>query len=113
MRALEAGEFRDYVTLQRVTESANAIGTAGTAAWANLATAPSVWALIEPLTGREALTGDRVQAEATHRIRIRHRTDLRAKDRVTLGSRTFGIVSVLVDAVWHRETHLLCRELIT
>lgn len=72
--------------------------------WATDATA---WARVEPLKGDEVMQGDKVQAGVTHKVTMRHRTDLTAKKRLrwagSAGTLVLNIVAVLPmvgDANW-------------
>lgn len=49
----------------------------------------TVWAEVSPLAQREKDQFDRTESELTHRVLIRHRDDVKATDRVQLGSRVF------------------------
>ena len=65
-------------------------------AWSVLAT---VWAIIEPMTGREVFTSLQVQSRVDARITIRYRADMSstaeaAKNRDRLGSRIYNIQAV-------------------
>lgn len=106
---MNAGELRDQVTFQALTQSADTFGAAGSESWANIATTPIVWAALETLSGREFFAAQRVAAEVTHRIRIRYRSDITPKHRVKSGSGIFDILAVFeVDR--RIETHLLVKE---
>ena len=106
---MRAGALKDQVTVQVISETPDTFGNAGNTWWGNIATVPTVWAAIEPLSGREFFEAQRAAAEVTHRIRIRYRADLTAKHRVTFGSRIFDVLAIL-EADRRRETHLLVRE---
>lgn len=54
----------------------------------------TVWASVEPLTGRELILSRQVQSEITHKIRTRWFEGLLPSDLARVGARIFGIVSV-------------------
>lgn len=60
--------------------------------WDAIAT---VWASVEPISGRELLTAQQVQTAVTHRIRCRYRTGLEASQRIVFGARYFDIQSLI------------------
>ena len=105
---MEAGKLRNQVELQRVAVTADAFGDQ-VKTWATLAT---VWASIEPLSGREFLQASQVMSDITVRIKIRGRSDiaLTPKDRVLFGARTFDIRHVIDWGGNGIETQLLCTE---
>lgn len=83
--------LRRQVTLQSPAETTD--GTGGfTLSWTNVAT---VWAAIEPLSGRERMIARKLQSSVTHRITIRYRTGVTARMRVQSGSRVFNIRHVI------------------
>jgi len=103
---MEAGKLRHRVTIQQATATRDTIGVPEDT-WSTLAT---VWAAVEPLTGREFVEAFRTNAELTHRVRIRYRSDVTAKMRVLESSRHYDIVAVLDVKGEMRELHLMCRE---
>ncbi len=75
--------------------------------WQALAT---VYASVEPLTGRELFAAQEHHSEVTSRIRIRKRSDVTASMRVRYGSRYFAIKYVFDPEERGRETVILCAE---
>lgn len=51
-----------------------------------------VWARIRPISTREYMNQSGERAEITHEIVIRTGPELRARDRITLGDRTFDVL---------------------
>ncbi len=103
-----AGAYRHRITLQQATETRDSLG--GTVqAWATFAT---VWAAIEPLSGRELLQAQQVQAEVTHRVRLRYMNGVTAELRVLFGTRYFNILSAVNVQERNREIVLTCKELV-
>lgn len=105
---MEAGKLRNRVDLQRVTVTRDSHGDQ-VKTWATLAT---VWASIEPLSGREFLQASQVMSDVTVRIKIRGNPDLALtpKDRVKFGARVFDIRHVIDWGGRGVETQLLCTE---
>jgi SPP1 family predicted phage head-tail adaptor len=72
-----------------------------------------VWGSVEPISGREYFLAKQVQAETTHRIRIRYYAGLRPDWRILFGTRIFEIDSVINIEEKNREMVLMCHEQIT
>jgi SPP1 family predicted phage head-tail adaptor len=103
-----AGALRHRITIERVTETQDSFGGTVTT-WPILAT---MWASVEPLSGREQLLAQQVQAEVTHRVRVRYVAGVTAKMRITFGDRHFEILSVINPEERNRELELMCKELV-
>lgn len=73
-------------------------------------TIATVWARIEPLSGRELYRAQQVVAEVTHRVTIRARTGINEGMQVIYGTRSLGIGAVLNIEERGREMDLLCVE---
>lgn len=106
---MEAGQLRHRVTIQTATETANGFGEL-VRSWATYAT---VWAAVEPLSGREYLQGRQVQGSVTTKIRIRERSGVTERMRVSWGSHTYDIEAVLRDPTNAREIVLMCSEVVS
>lgn len=95
------GALTYRVTLQEAVRTPDG-GGGFTEAWQNIAETPTVYAAIQPLSGGEAFRFRQLEAAATHRIIIRHRTDITSAHRLLHGTDIYDIVSVL-DADEKRE----------
>lgn len=80
-----------------------------TLTWSTDAT---VWASVEPLSGRELISAQQTHAETTHRIRMRYQpnTTVTAEKRILYDSRVFEIVSVINKKEKKVMLELLCKE---
>ena len=111
---MKIGELRHRVTIQEKTVSIDAYG-GEVVTWSTVVT---VWAAVEPLSGREFLEGRRQENEINYRIRIRYREGLTPSMRVVWGSttsggaRAFDIEAVIERASGRREIWLMCREIV-
>ena len=108
---MRAGPLRHRVVLQTYTETQDAFGGM-TPTWSTLAT---VWAAVEWLMGREYLEAKQLEGELAVRIRIRNRTGVTERTRVTWTdpnntAHVFEVVAVQQDATGMRELVLMCRE---
>lgn len=100
------GALRHRVTLQRAVRTAADGGTA-MISWTS---AGSLFARIEPVSGREIEIGDGVAARGTHKILIRHREDIGAEMRFMEGRRVFEIRAVIDLEGRRRWRQCLCEE---
>lgn len=95
-RSKNIGKFRTKVTFQR--QGLVADGAGGfTNTWVNDQT---VWANVEPLTGKEAIQAEQLTGDQSYRFIIRWTNDflytLDSSYRIAYGSRYFNIHSVKV-----------------
>jgi SPP1 family predicted phage head-tail adaptor len=89
-----------------VIETTDANGTI-TEEWVTFATR---WASVEPLEGRELFEAHQVNAEVSHKIRLRWLADIVPKMRVKFASRYFTIDSVTNPAERNEELLMMCHE---
>lgn len=105
---MQGGRLRHRIDIEQQTTTEDTFG-ATTDTWSLWTT---LWASIEPLSGRELLAAQQVQADITHRVRFRYVSGVTAKMRVVYGSRIFNILSVANPEERNREIVLQCRELV-
>lgn len=86
-------ELRNRITIQEPIEVNDGRG-GQTTNWQDLATAPTVWAKIDPVSARELFFAEKLEDRISHRITIRHREDLRAEMRIQFKSRIFQIKTI-------------------
>lgn len=83
--------LRYRISLQALTSESD--GSGGVIReWENVA---DLWANIEPLSSKEQLRGQQLQASCTHRFTIRYRSDVTAAQRILYNGRIFNIRGVL------------------
>lgn len=104
---MNPGRLRNLVTLQAATRTDLEGGGWEEGPPVDVAT---IWAAIEPLEGSERLRAMQVSASLSHRIRIRYRDDVTAKNRIVYGARIFNITAVIDPNERHEELHLLAEE---
>ena len=104
--ALRAATLRHRVVLQSAADTADG-GGGGATVWSDTAT---LWASIEPLKGTERLTAQQLESRLTHRVRLRHRSDVTTAMRVKFGTRIFNIRAVINPDERDRLLELLCEE---
>lgn len=54
-----------------------------------------VWAMLEPLSGRELWQAQQTKATVTHRVQMRYRRDMDPRWQFKFGERTFQIESAI------------------
>jgi SPP1 family predicted phage head-tail adaptor len=78
--------------------------TGGPLEWVTVA---QVWASIEPISGTESVSADRLAPRTLHQLRMRYRRGVTPDMRFRLGTRNFHIVSVINEG--ERARYLVCR----
>lgn len=106
---MNIGTLRHKILFQSRTISRDTFG-AETVTWR---TEKTVWASVEPISGREYFLAQQVQSEVTHVIKIRYYDGVRTDWRVIFGSRIFDIKSVINLKERNNQMALMCREFIT
>lgn len=108
---IRAGELRHRVTVQHRVNDGQDDNGEFREHWADVAT---VFAKIEPMTGREHWNGDQVASEVTHRVITRHGSHLDGYSsawRLVFGTRIFEVESVTLrnETKW-TVLEWACRE---
>lgn len=106
---MNIGALRHRLTFKSTNTTADSFGEVSESPTTTVAT---VWGSINPLSGRELLQAQQVQAEVTHRVRIRYRSGLDPSMQIVFGTRTFDIVSIINLEERDREIEILCKELL-
>jgi SPP1 family predicted phage head-tail adaptor len=89
----DAGQLRHRVTIEDLSVTQDNIGII-TESWQEVAT---VWAEIRPMSGREFIAANAIQAGVTTKITIRHMDGINAKMRVRHKDTLYNIKAVLPD----------------
>lgn len=103
---VRAGDFNRRVTIQSRSTTKDSFGEAQQT-WSTVITC---WARIEPLSGRELVLAQAINAEVTHLVEIFYRPTVTAAMRVVYQGRVFNIVSVIDPDTAHISLELLCSE---
>lgn len=103
---MQAGKLDKRVTLQQLNRTADGAG-GWEEVWANVAT---VWARVSPLRGGERYEAQRVQANLSHKVTIRHRAGTTPAMRILYGTRVLQITAVIDPDERHEVLELLCEE---
>jgi SPP1 family predicted phage head-tail adaptor len=112
--SIAAGNLSRRVTIQARTPSQDTFG-AQSATWSDLAT---VWASIEPLTGRELMNAQTLATEISHRITLRYQSAFAnpktvAAYRAVYGARVFDIHASTNESENNERITLLAAEGLT
>ena len=103
---MRAGRLRHRAELQQSTETRDAYGS-GILTWT---TTTTVWAAIEPLSGKEYFSQSQTQNEAGVRIVIRYYSGIDETWRLVSGGKTYVIESVINENERDRMMVLMCLE---
>jgi len=103
---MKAGSLRHRVIIQQLATGQDSAG-AITETWSDFAT---VFAAVEPLSGREYWQAQQVAAETSIRVRVRYLAGIVPTMRVLYGSRILQILSIVDPEERHREIQFMCRE---
>jgi SPP1 family predicted phage head-tail adaptor len=104
---MNPGRLRHKIDIQQELTTQNTYGEP-THSWVTFLS--SVPASIEPIRGREYFASDKMNAEITHRIRMRFRLGVKAKMRVKYCGRYFDIESAINVDEGNEWYELMCRE---
>jgi SPP1 family predicted phage head-tail adaptor len=103
---LSAGRLDKRVELQAPARTRNSLGES-VATWATTAT---VWASIEPLSGRELIAAQQVQSEVSAVVRIRYRAGVTPSMRVKHGTTHYSVVAIVNPHEGSEQLQLMCRQ---
>ena len=104
---MDAGRLNKRITLERLIQEQDPIYGAPLDTWVPTY---SVWAAIEPVSGREYWQAKLALAEKTIRIRMRYLPGIDSSMRVAYSGRIFSIQSVINVDEANREIQLMCLE---
>lgn len=99
--------YPHLIKIQKFVEVVDEYDTPLGSEWEDVAT---IWASVEPISGREYIMLQNTNSELTLRIKMRYRPGITSAMRVKYGERTFNIQSVIDYKELHREMHLMCIE---
>ena len=109
---IDPGKMRHRITFQTFTGSLDDYGDPLMSEDANWTDAATVWAAIDPVSGREFYAAEQSQSEVTHKVRCRYRSGLTTAMRVRYGTRKFKIISIINWEERGESLLIMCRELV-
>ena len=106
---ISAGKLNKRVIIQKLMAGSPERDSYGApiTSWCTVAT---VWAAIEPISGREFWAQQQVQNEVTIKVSIRYLAGIIPEMRVLYGDRVFIIKFVIDFKEGHKEIQLMCAE---
>mgnify|MGYP001255372296 CR=1 FL=1 len=103
---MNPGELRHRIIFQRLVETTNEVGeTVQT-----LEDYATVWAAIEPTTGREYYEAQKLQPELTYKITVRYRNDITPDMTIKFKDRAFQITSIINPKERNEVLQIMCTE---
>lgn len=109
---IDPGKMRHRITFQHFTGTLDGFGDPlqdDDANWEDVAT---VWAAIDPISGREFYAAEQSQSEVSHKVRCRYRAGLDTAMRIIYGKRKFKIISIINWEERSESLLLMCKELV-
>ena len=103
---ITAGKLRHRISIQRKVSNDDGMG-GGVMSWQEI---KSTRAMITPLSGRESLQAQRIEAETTHRLYMRYFADLEQADKVVYDGRDFNIKAIINIEERNKYLELQCKE---
>lgn len=105
-KRVNASKLRHRITIQHKVETKNEWNEP-VIEWREFAT---VWASVEPISGREFWASRQVQSEVTHRIRLRYLPGVDSTMRILFKGREFRIEAIRNIEERNTETEILAVE---
>ena len=106
---MKSGSLRHTISIQ--VESTEPDGMGGEIiTWADISGMAAVPAAIWPLSSKESLDAMKLELQVTHKIRIRYRSGITAKNRIKFGTRYFNIISLLNYEERNKQLDMLALE---
>ena len=106
---MRAGRLRHLIRIEREVEPRDADDMGGYAlAWETVV--DLLPAAIDPLRGQEAIAGQQIEAQLTHKITTRYYPGIQPDMRVVFDSRIFNIRSVKLLREVRHVLELSCEE---
>lgn len=106
---MRAGDLDKRIKISQLVTGSPAVDEFGepNTSWEELDT---VWAAIEPISGREFWAQQQVQSEITVRVRVRYRDDITKGMKIEYNSKEYRIKYVIDQDESHIELQLMCSE---
>lgn len=104
---MKIGPLRKQVALKSKGTSADDYGQP----IETFTTYDTVWAQIDPMTGRELMNAQQQSGEITHKVKIRYHSSVVITDRVIFDSRTLEIIFIRNVQERNHWQELLCKEI--
>ena len=109
---IDPGKMRHRITFKQFNSERDEYGDPldhDESNWKDVAT---VWASIDPISGREFYEAGQSQSEVTHKIRCRYRPGLKNEMRIYYKSRRFHIESIIDWEERHESLLIMAKEMV-
>jgi len=105
MKKTSIGQMKHLITILKQERISDGQG-GYMETWQNAGT---VWASIEPVSGREYYEAMQLTNDITHKVRMRY-VNITPHNRIKYNNRIFEIIAVIDINMEHKELEVLCRE---
>lgn len=109
---IDPGKLRHKIKFQSFTGTTDSFGDPLQADDSNWKDEATVWAAIDPISGKEFYAAQQSQSEVSHKVRCRYRSGLTTAMRIKFGSRKFKIISIINWEERGESLLIMCRELV-
>jgi SPP1 family predicted phage head-tail adaptor len=104
---MDAGRLNRRVIIQSLSTTQDAYGQP----ISTMTTVATVWAAVEPLSGRALFAAKQAQSEISVKITIRYRTDVTTAMSIVYLTHTYQIDAIIDFEARHESLELMCMEL--
>jgi SPP1 family predicted phage head-tail adaptor len=104
---MDAGILNRRIIIQQPSAAQDAYGQP-VAGYTTLAT---VWAAVEPLSGRQLFAAKQAQSEVSVQVTIRYLATVTTAMQVVYGTHIYGIDAIIDYESRHESMVLLCKEI--
>jgi SPP1 family predicted phage head-tail adaptor len=102
---IDSGSLDQRITIIQPTESGGTYGSSEP----TYGTGTEIWAEVKYVRGTESYRSHRIVADADYMIRVRKRSDVTPKTRITWGSLTLDVISAGAPDPRGDETVIQCK----
>jgi SPP1 family predicted phage head-tail adaptor len=103
---LKIGKLRHRITIEQKAKVSDGAG-GYTESWVPFVT---IWASVDPVSGKEYYEAQQMQSSVSHKIRIRYKSGVLPSMRVNFKERIFAVESVINWEERNRDMMLMCTE---
>ena len=107
---IDPGKMRHRVTFQSFAGAVDSFGDplqGDDSQWEDVAT---LWAAIDPVSGKEFYAAQQSQSTVSHKVRCRYQSGLTTAMRIKYGRRLFKILSIIDWEERHESLLIMCQE---
>ena len=109
---IDPGKMRHRIKFQSYTGTQDEFGDPNILDDSNWTDTASMWAAIDPISGREFYEAQQSQSEVSHKLRCRYRAGLTTAMRIVCGKRKFKILSIINWEERGESLLIMCKELV-